>query len=133
MQTTLSTPTIMINNYYLINSRSRSIYLTSKCEEFMERHQCKWLFEMILSWQHYPSVKVAEVQIWRIKRMLNKQCLISCFDNNQGLSIQKKINTLGCKFLHIEFICYNNIIMLPNEFTHIKGNLEKNRTTTFSS
>lgn len=99
-----------------MNSESESLPLSSICEKFQIEKQCNWIFQLIQNSQKEPVFRKAKIQIWRMKRLFNKQVKVTCYDYNGTKILQKKVNIEKCTFIGKELVVANNTIMFPQEY-----------------
>ncbi len=66
-----------------------SIYLTDGCNFLREKAQCRWLFDLIFSFQQ--KLKNEDFQCWKLVRLKNNEFEIKCLNGDENFLVGQHI------------------------------------------
>ncbi len=66
-----------------------SIYLTDGCNYLRDKAQCRWLFDLIFSFQ--PMLKNEDFQCWKLVRQKDNEFEIKCQDDDENTLVSQHI------------------------------------------
>jgi hypothetical protein len=103
--------------YYSYNLFGLKSYLTIGVYDFIEKNECFWLINAIMSYQIYPEMKNENFQVWRLKRKEGGGNIftLTCDDGNgNDLQEQEIFSDFQGNQAVIWYI--DNVLLLPSEY-----------------
>lgn len=90
------------------------LMLTDGCNYIREKAQCRWLFDLIKSYQ--PKLKSEEFQKWVLERVSDMDFLVTCDDGDNNILVRQKIPFSDFPLNGITVWKVDEVVMLPREY-----------------
>lgn len=95
---------------------NRYIYLTDGCQYLKEQAECSWLFDLIITHQLIPEILREHFQVWKLKRLIGNNYLVTCDDGNKNIVYHENVNTTDFPLKTISVWVIDGIALLPTEY-----------------
>lgn len=96
--------------------RGLEIKFTEGIYYLVEKANCYWLLDVIMSWQYNAEVRNNTFQVWRLKKSNNNSAIITCTDGNKNLLTKQYIQFTDFPLEEIEAWYVDGVCLLPGEY-----------------
>ena len=91
------------------------LHLTEGAAYIREKAQCRWLYDLIQSYQR-GSMKLQDFQNWTLEKVSDIAFLVTCTDGNKNVLARQKIEFSDFPLGSYTVWLVNGVCLLPSEY-----------------
>lgn len=90
------------------------LLLTDGCNYLREKAQCRWLYDLLMSYQ--KDLKEEEFQCWTLRRTKGNSFIALCVDGNDNELVRQEIPFSNFVLDELRIWLIEGICLLPSEY-----------------